>query len=149
MKSALRLLTAAALTAAVTLPAVAVAQEDYIKHRKTLMQANGSVMGLVGKMAQGTVEFDAAAATGALEQLVQTGRVYSAFFPAGSGEGDTRAAAAIFDDPDGFQAAAMKLSTDAEAAVIAVQSDGLAGLQASLQAVGGNCQACHQAYRSR
>lgn len=150
MKSGIRALAAVVLAVSVTVPATLAlaANEDHIAHRKALMQANRSVMGLVGKMAQGAAEFDQAAAIGALSQLSQTGHVLPAFFPDGSGEGETRAAPAIFSDREGFAAAAAKLATDADAAIAATEANGLEGLQASFQAVGSNCGACHGAYRT-
>lgn len=148
----LRLGTVAAAVVAVslTLPAVAaLANPDVIKLRDGLMRQNGQAMVVVGKMAQGAIDFDPVVAKAALGTVRDTAAEYPALFPAGSETGDTIAAPAIWDDMEGFTAASNKLAADIEVAIAAIDSDGLEGLQANLQAVGSNCQSCHQAYRTR
>jgi len=143
-------MAAAVVAVSLTLPAVAaLANPDVIKLRDGLMRQNGTAMVIVGKMAQGATDFDPVVAKAALASVRDTAREYPALFPVGSETGDTIAAPAIWEDMEGFTAASHKLADDLDAAIAAVDADGLDGLRANLQTVGGNCQSCHQQYRTR
>ncbi len=142
-------LGAAVLAAGMAVSSFALANPDIIKLRDGLMDQNGQAMKILAQMARGNMDFDANVAIAAFNQIGNTAAIYPALFPAGTETGETIAAPQIFSDPDGFAAASAKMVEAAEAAVAAVEANGLDGVGASLGAVGGNCQSCHEGWRTR
>lgn len=134
----------------VSIPIAATSQEDVIKARQDLMEANGAAMGVIGKMVKGEEPFDAALAMDALERIHQNSEKFDgpAFFPAGSFEGDTEALPKIAEDMEGFMARAedwKKAAADA----VAAQPQDVAALQAQMAAIGETCGGCHEVYREK
>ncbi|MFC5584001.1 c-type cytochrome [Nitratireductor kimnyeongensis] len=126
------------------------AADDPIAVRKAIMQANAASAGLAGAMMKGELDYNPAIAKAAILTLSASAKSFGEFFPEGSGDGDTTAAPAIWDDADGFQAALDKYMTDTAAAVEASGKDGpadLAAFQAAIGPVFGNCKSCHENFR--
>lgn len=121
---------------------------DPIADRKALMKANGAAAGTISKVVKGETPFDAATVLAALQTLADDAQKMdpAVLWPAGSDVGDTASAPTIWTDPAGFQAAIDKFQADTAAAVAAAPQD-VAALQAQLGIIGGNCGACHEAYR--
>ncbi|MEM9333098.1 MAG: cytochrome c [Pseudomonadota bacterium] len=117
-----------------------------IEDRQAKMKAVGKSIGIVGKMAKGQSDFDAALALQALTDMKAAAADFETLFPDGSGEGKTEAAPAIFTDRAGFDAKQADFMASLDKVTAAAPAD-LKALQASLGEVGKNCGACHKAYR--
>lgn len=106
-------------------------------------------LGIVGAMAKGETEYDAAAATAAAGNLVALARIDEiGYWPEGSDtsvEG-SRALPAIWENLGDIQTLTDDLATKAEALQSAAGTD-LAALQAAVGPVGAACGACHEKYR--
>ncbi|MEM9277418.1 MAG: cytochrome c [Pseudomonadota bacterium] len=145
----MKFLSKAAATTALAATAFAVssvANADAISDRQAKMKTVGKSIGIVGKMAKGQSDFDAAIALQAFVDMKNAAQGFEALFPDGSGEGKTEAAPAIFTDRAGFEAKQVDFVAALDKVTVAAPAD-LKALQASLRDVGANCGACHKAYR--
>ncbi len=125
--------------------------EAAVKARKAQMQLFSFNLGLLGKMAKGEVEYDAASAQHAADNLVALSSMIdtTSYWVEGSDNmsvEDTRLLPAAFDMADDFLAKE-KAVGDASAAMAAAAGT-LDGVRASIGDVGGACGACHKAYRA-
>lgn len=121
---------------------------DPIEDREALMKSFGKSMGELGPIAKGEKPFDAATVKAALETLNGNAQKLdvAALFPEGSTNDKSEASPKIWEDFAGFTAKADKLKTDVAAAAAAPPAD-LAGLQAQMGTIGGNCGGCHETFR--
>lgn len=129
---------------------IAGAAADPIGDRQESMKERGALLRILAPIAQGQQDFDAATVQDALEKLnanAQAATDVEALWPQGSDAGDTKAAANIWTDRAGFQAANDDHAADTAAAVAAAPQD-LAAFQAVFGPVAANCGACHQTYRN-
>lgn len=134
------LFSAAAVTAA----------DDPIAVRQALMQANAASAGAASAMLKGEMDYNPVAAKAAIATFHSTAEAVGDFFPEGSDTGETKAAPAIWENPDAFQETLAKFKADAAAAVEASGRDGPAELEAFRQAVMpvlSNCSGCHEDFR--
>lgn len=121
--------------------------DDPIGSRKAEMKKVGGAMGTLVKMAKGQMDFDAAAAKGALQTMNDVANGFGDLFPVGSETGGkTTASPKIWSDAAGFTTAIAKFEADTASAIANAPAD-QAAIGATLGLVGGNCKACHQAYR--
>jgi len=126
---------------------------EAVKARQALMKGYGAQMGVLGGMAQGKIDYDAAKASeaaAALLALVQSDQ--SGMWPEGSdnfelGADVTRAVPAIWENLPDVGAKASDLAAAAAAMNAAAGTD-LAALQGAIGGVGRACGACHQPYRA-
>lgn len=151
-------LTAALAIAAFGIaPIAAVSHEDHkdetIKARRAFFQLFGSNMSLLAGMAKGNIEYNAAAAGNAGQNMVMLANYNAAplFKPGTSKDdhpGSTRALAKIWSDFPGFQ---KKIVAFQEAAKLAESKagTGMDGLKESLGALGKTCKGCHDDYRAK
>lgn len=120
-----------------------------VSARKAHMSLYSFNIGRLGDMAKGTIEYDAAAASGAAANLAALATLdQSAYWVPGTAQGEvegSRAKAEIWTD-GGIGAEAAKY-VEATAALAASAGDGLAALQAGIGPVGASCSSCHEAYR--
>lgn len=119
--------------------------------RVAQMHLHAIHMDQLAPMAQGTVEYDAATAQTAADNLHHLAQMLDApfYWVPGSGQGEvegSRALPAIWENPEDFDAQIAAFQ-EATAALQAAAGTDAAGLQAALQGVGGACGSCHQAYR--
>lgn len=150
MNTSIQYAVAAALTTAITISTYATAQDATGPQvdRHTLMEQVGETTGVLAAMARGEADYDPRAAVVGMRLYRAVGAAFPYMFPEGSETGnETRAAAAIWSDREGFIAAANKLEADATAA-IATAGTGLEAFQAAFGAVAQNCRACHETYRT-
>jgi cytochrome c556 len=134
---------------------VAVAQQDPIAARKTLMKANGDAAKTAGAMIKGDTPFDPAAVHKIFATFENAATKMPDLFPASSKPGDTSADSdpfsanpKIWDDDNlaDIKARFTKFGNDAKAADASVKD--LDGFKAALGDIGKNdCGACHQLYR--
>lgn len=144
---------ALALTGAL-IATVTLAQQDpltaAVGARKAHMQLYAFNIGTLGAMAQGGMDYDAAAAQTAADNIVAltTLNQMAYWLPgteAGAVEG-SRAKAELWANMEDAMAKTAALATAATAMQAAAGVD-LAALQAAMGGLGGACGACHQSYR--
>ncbi len=139
------------LAFAIALGAVAaIAQEDPIKARKTLMKANGQQAKIIGDMAKGDKPFDLAAAQKAFATFENAASKMPGLYPdntkGGDPSDDFNASPKVWDNMADFKARFVKFGNDAKAAAASVKD--LDSLKAAVGNIGKNdCGACHQEYR--
>ncbi|WP_163269042.1 c-type cytochrome [Chelativorans alearense] len=142
---------ASALCALFISAAAVTAADDPIAVRKALMQSNAASAAASGAMLKGELDYNPAVAKAALATFNATAQAYGDYFPEGSENGgDTTAAPAIWEDPEGYQEALGKFQADVAAALEASGKGGPADLAAFQQAVGpvlSNCRSCHEDFR--
>jgi cytochrome c556 len=124
----------------------AFAVDDPILTRKKLMQANGGAAGAMQAMIKGETQFNAAVAQSALRTFNAVAYSVGDYFPEGSGEGDTRAAPAIWEDMAGFQTALANFQQATDAAR-GSEPQSVEDLQAAMGQIGQTCGGCHENYR--
>jgi cytochrome c556 len=124
------------------------AQADVIGERKALMRANGAAAKIASEMISGAKPYDAAAAAQAARTIAEDMDKFPTLFTAGSDQGDTSAAPAIWERMDDFKAAAVKAGQDARAAETAA-AQGLDAFKSAFADLGENCQSCHGEFRIR
>lgn len=145
----MRIKVAVAVAAfSVAFAGIAVGQDSPIPARQELMKENGAAMKAASAMAKGEVAYNETEAAGAMKIIADSMVEFPGLFPADSQDGDTKASAKIWEDMDGFKAAAAKTATDAQAAEAAA-ADGVEAFQTALGAVGANCSGCHEVYRNK
>lgn len=121
-----------------------------IKARQAQMTLYSHNLGTLGGMAKGDIEYDAAAAQAAADNLAALSTMSQAGFWLPGTDSDsmegTRALPAIWS----ADSTAGQLGADMVAAAAAMQAAAgtdLASLQGAMEALGGACGACHEAYR--
>jgi cytochrome c556 len=143
------IVTAAGVLLALSCPALAA--DDPIAVRQALMWGNGAAAGVAGPMMKGEMEYNAAAARAVIFTINGAAQALGDFFPEGSFDPErSRAAEAIWQDTEGFQAAVEEFRSATAAAVEAAGEDGPADGQAFAAAMGpvfGACSSCHEDYR--
>lgn len=138
-----------ALAAAALAVAVAGAAADPLAERQENMKERGAIMRILGPIAQGKADFDAAIVNEALARLeanAEAGADVEALWPQGSDAGDTKAAAAIWADFAAFKAEHAKYDAAVKTAVTAAPQD-LAAFQTAFGPVGAGCGSCHEHFR--
>lgn len=123
-----------------------------VNARHSHMQLYAFNLGVLGGMAQGEVDYDAAAASTAASNLAMVaGLDQSAYWTegteAGTAEG-SRALPAIWENMADYDTKNADMLAAAEA-MAAVAGDGLEAVQANIRDLGGACSACHREYRQR
>ncbi len=126
------------------------ASADPLADRKALMKERGKLTGDLSKMVKGQEPFDAASVLRTLEAMKDNAGKFDigALYPEGSNTGDTTAAPAIWDNPDGFRDAEKKFE-DAVGAALADAPADLDALKAKFGVIGASCGACHENFRIR
>jgi cytochrome c556 len=114
--------------------------------RIAMMKKVGGAAGTLGAIAKGTKPYDADAVKVALTTIAETAKAFPDQFGPNSDKTDPEVNPKLWDNIDDFKAKAAKLSSDAETALNTLPAD-QAGVGAALKTLGGNCGACHQAYR--
>jgi cytochrome c556 len=139
-----------AIATAVVLAGVAfgsvIAADGTHDSRVALMKKNGAAAGSLGAIAKGDKPYDADVVKTALTTIAETAKVFPDQFGPDSDKTDQEVNPKLWDNMDDFKAKAAKLSTDAEMALAQLPAD-QAGVGATLKTLGGDCGACHQAYR--
>ncbi|TVS01580.1 MAG: cytochrome c [Rhodobacteraceae bacterium] len=144
-----RTLASVVLGAVLALPAFA-DEDPAIAARQGQFKLFAHNFGVVGGMAQGRMDYDAEMAQTAADNLfhltrVDQGRLWPEGTDSASSEG-TRANADIWDNLDDFVSKFVDLQNAVED-LQGVAGSGLDEVRASVMAVGGTCQACHEDYR--
>jgi cytochrome c556 len=138
----------AVVAASAVLAGPLLAADDPIEARQDIMQNNQDAAKIAFDMAQGRTPFDAAKAAAAMKTLQDDMTELITLFPPGSDKGDTAAMPAVFTNFEDFKVKAAKLSADAKISEQAA-AKGLDAFKATLNAVGQDCQSCHDLYRKK
>ena len=139
-----RSIFSAVLTVALLGIACLPASAGVIEDRKANFKANNASMRTIGG-ALGAGDFATIAAEA--QKIADWAAVMPDYFPEGSGTGDTSARPAIWENFEGFTAAA-KANHDAALTLLAAAEAGdVNAAKAALGEVGGTCKACHQQYK--
>ena len=131
---------------------IAQASDDPIATRQAIMSSVGAAAGLGGGMMKGEIAYSPAAGKAAIATMRAASLSFGDFFPTGSDQGKTGAAAAIWEDPDGFSAELAKFAAATAKASEAAGKDGPADVEAFKAAMGpvfGSCKSCHETYRKK
>jgi cytochrome c556 len=136
---------------AVALAAPALAQDmNAVQARQGQFKLYGHNLAVLGGMAQGRMDYDAAMAQTAADNMFHlTRHDQSRLWPEGTDSSsimETRAKAEIWDNLDDFTAKFVAMQ-EATAALQGVAGNGLDALRPAVGAMGATCGACHEAYR--
>lgn len=139
------------VAAAVTLCAPASAQfakpEDAVKYRKSALFVMQQNFSRVAAMAAGKAPFDAKVAADRAAVAEYVSKLPWAAFTEGSDKGDTRAKAEIWKEPAKFKESADKMQAEMSKLTLAAKSGNLDSIKAAVNATGGSCKSCHDAFR--
>jgi len=147
------ILLVAGVTVAITMGA-AVAHEassPAINARQHVMQLYAFNLGTLGAMAKGDVDYNAAAASSAANNLALLSTLdQSAMWQGGSDNSADTTTRALPDLWQNFPDVGAKSAALAAAAAAMQDAAGqdLASLRVAMGALGGSCGACHKAYRA-
>ncbi len=124
--------------------------EDAVKYRKGSFFVMSQHFGRIGAMAQGKVSFNAAAAQENAATVAMLAKLpWTAF-----GEGtdmvpETKAKAAIWEQPAKFKEAGDKLQKEAENLSAAAKTGNLDAVKKAFTATAGTCKACHDQFKDK
>lgn len=143
------------LAAALAIPTATLAAdpvEDTIAARQGFYKLLGANMGVLAGMAKGEVEYDAAAAQTAADNMgaLTMYNVAHLYMP-GTSSADSdksRALPKIWEDFPGVQAKGAAFG-DAVKAMQAVAGAGKDQMAGAMGALGGSCKGCHDTYRAK
>ncbi|AVA20784.1 c-type cytochrome [Rhizobium sp. LEGMi198b] len=139
-----------AIVAATVLAGVAfgsvVAADGTHDSRIAVMKKVGGAAGALGAIAKGDKPYDAEVVKAALMTIAENAKAFPDHFGPNSDKTDAEVNPKIWDNFSDFKAKANKLSSNAETALAQLPAD-QAGVGATLKTLGGDCGACHQAYR--
>ena len=124
--------------------------EDAVKYRKNSLFVMSQHFGRISAMAQGKVPFNAAVAQENADTVAMLAKLPWAAF----GEGtdmvpETKAKAAIWDQPAKFKEAADKLQKEAENLRVATKTGNLDAVKKAFSATAGTCKACHDQFKDK
>ncbi len=132
----------------VSVTASEVDADAYIQYREGLMENARNHTKGIASILKGKVK--------AKENLIRHARalhevsmMIPSGFPEGSDFGETSAKEKIWEDWDGFSAAAKKHQMAAAGLIKAVESGDMAAVGDVLGEVGKSCKGCHKAYREK
>ena len=121
-----------------------------VKARNAHMDLYGFNLGILGAMAKGEADYDAALAAEAASNLAALAAFeQSAYWTEGTAQGEvdgSRAKTEIWSDAAGWAEAQELMATQATA-LAAVAANGLEALQGGVAEAGKACGTCHKAYR--
>ncbi|XDA96711.1 cytochrome c [Sulfitobacter sp. LCG007] len=146
-------LLAAVLATALGPAPFATAQDNVpasVKARHHVMQVNGYAMGILGAMAKGEADYDAAMAASAaknIHAMAMTDPV--SLWTPGTEQGaspDSRAKPEIWSDMEGFKAAFADFE-QASAKLAEAAGTDLEAMKAAMGPVGKGCGDCHEKFR--
>ena len=125
----------------------ALAQQDAIKSRKSIMKSNGEQLKAVVAMIRNQQPFDRAKAKAAFAAFADAGRKMPDLFPDNSKTGKTDASPKIWENMNDVKARFARFEQDATAAQASVND--LASLRTALRNIDKDCSECHELYRIR
>jgi cytochrome c556 len=142
-------LWSALVLVAVALPAAAqfAKPDDAIKYRKNALFVMQQNFSRVAAMASGKTPFDAKVAAESAAVAEYVGKLPWAAFTEGSDKGDTKSKPEIWKEPAKFKEYADKMQGEMLKLSAAAKSGNLESIKAAVNATGGSCKTCHDAFR--
>lgn len=132
------------LTLAISTASIAFANDDPAHERHEMMEGVRDAAKPVGAMLKGEKDFDAGIVQTSLATFANASENLGGLVPVGSEGGE--AAPAIWEDPDGFEAAIQEWS-DAIATAVDANPQTLDQAKPVVGPVFGSCKNCHDSYR--
>jgi len=122
-----------------------------IEYRQAVYKIVAGNFGPLSQVAQGKAEFNAENATKQANRLAQIVTFIGDAYPDISKEGKTRALPAIWTNRKDFDQILADLTTHTKTLAEVVENSSSAGdeLKAAVAAVGNDCKACHDKFRSK
>jgi cytochrome c556 len=143
-----RIMLAVLAVALGTTAAAAQSCDDTIKSRQALMKRSGDNAKLGSAMIRGATPFDMTKTKDIFAAFEDKANKLPTLFPDCSKTGaDTHAAPAIWQKPDDFKALIAKFATDIKTAQDNTKDADT--FKASFLAVGKDCSACHETFRTK
>ena len=144
-------LTAQTPPAAGTAPAGPTPAERAIEYRQAVYKIVAGNFGPLSQVAQGKADFKAENATRQATRLAQIATFVGDAYPDISKEGKTRALPAIWSNRKEFDQIVQDFATHTKTLAEVVENSSSAGdeLKAAVAAVGNDCKACHDKFRSK
>ncbi len=121
--------------------------EDAIKYRKNALFVMQQNFGRVAAMASGKAPFDAKVAAESAAVADYVAKLPWAAFGEGTDKGDTRAKPEIWKEAAKFKEHSDKMQAEMSKLAAATKTGNLDSIKAAVNATGGTCKACHDAYR--
>jgi cytochrome c556 len=139
----------AATTAALSLPAAAqfAKAEDAIKYRKSVMYVMQHNFGRVAAMASGRAPMDAKVAVESAAVAELMSKLAWSAYGEGTEKGETRAKPEIWKESAKFKEQSDTMQLEMGKLSLAVKTGNLDSIKAAVNATGGSCKACHDAFR--
>lgn len=148
----MRLALIAALVAAPTFAFAADPIQDTVEARQGFYKLLGANMGVFAGMAKGQMDYDAAKAQSAADNIMLlTNYNLAPLYMPGTSSADfegSRAQPNIWEDMAGVQAKG-KAFVEAATAMQAAAGQGKEAMLGALGPLGGSCKACHKEYRAK
>lgn len=121
--------------------------EDAVKYRKSALFVMQQNFSRVAGMAGGKIPFDAKVAADSAAVAEFVSRLPWGAFGDGTDKGDTRAKPEIWKEREKFTEYAEKMQADMVKLSAATKTGNLDSIKSAVNAVGGSCKTCHDAYR--
>ena len=121
--------------------------EDAIKYRQAVMESLGGHVAAFLLIALNKVDAREYLQNHA-DALANLSTEMDGLFPAGSGEGDTEALPAIWDDNEKFAAAVAKMQEATSALQETVRSGDPKAIMGAFAEAGKSCKGCHETFRA-
>lgn len=135
----------------VTLVSPALAADDPIEVRETLMESNAASAAVAVGIMKDEIAYNTALGKSVITSLHATALAFGSFFPEGSADANRSSASPkIWEDPAGFAAELAKFKAATDAAATASGRNGpadKAAFAAAIQPVLQTCKSCHEGYR--
>ena len=147
MKPILSLVLVAAVAAYGPAHAQFAKAEDAVKYRKSALFVMQQNFGRVAGMAGGKIPFDAKVAADSAAVAEYMSHLPWTAFGEGTDKGDTRAKPEIWKERVKFDEYADKMQTEMGKLSAATKTGNLDNIKAAVNATGGSCKTCHDAYR--
>ncbi|MGK0499563.1 MAG: cytochrome c556 [Oceanicoccus sp.] len=119
-----------------------------IKHRQGVMEAIGGHFGAAFSSMRGMDQFNTNQVFHA-ESLAALAKISADTFPAGSGDGKTKASADIWEKPEEFKKAMDEFVAKANTFAAASKADDLAAYGEAAKALGKSCKGCHDNFKEK
>jgi len=128
-------------------PFVAAAQADEIAQRQAAMKNNGEATKTLAAFVKGEAAFDGKTVAHAGYTIANNLVAFGTLLPEGSTGENTRAKPEIWQDMEGFMAAAEEASAAAKAVAAAGEANDEAAFKVAMGELGNACGACHEKFR--
>lgn len=139
----------ASLAVMLTTPALAqfAKPEDAVKYRKSALFVMQQNFSRVAAMAGGKAPFDARVAADSAAVAEFMSKLPWAAFGEGTDKGDTRAKPEIWKEQAKFKDYSDKMQAEMSKLAAAAKTGNLDAIKSAVNATGGSCKTCHDAYR--